>query len=59
MESPVKTTFRLARKSTCVGGVDVPAGTTVMVAPGAINRDPNVLKTRTSSGSTAPTFVST
>ena len=41
MESPVKTTYRLARKSTCVGGVDVPAGTTVMVAPGAINRDPN------------------
>jgi cytochrome P450 len=41
MESPVKTTFRLARKSTCVGGVDIPAGTTVMVAPGAINRDPN------------------
>lgn len=41
MESPVKTTYRLARKSTCVGGVDIPAGTTVMVAPGAINRDPN------------------
>ncbi|BBZ40230.1 cytochrome P450 [Mycobacterium conspicuum] len=40
MESPVKTTYRLARKSTCVGGVDIPAGTTVMVAPGAINRDP-------------------
>ena len=40
MESPVKTTFRLARRSTCVGGVDIPAGTTVMVAPGAINRDP-------------------
>ncbi len=40
MESPVKTTYRLARKSTTVGGVDIPAGTTVMVAPGAINRDP-------------------
>lgn len=40
MESPVKTTFRLAKRSTCVGGVDIPAGTTVMVAPGAINRDP-------------------
>jgi cytochrome P450 len=40
MESPVKTTFRLARKSTCVGGVDIPAGTTVMLAPGAVNRDP-------------------
>jgi cytochrome P450 len=41
MESPVKTAFRLARKSTSVGGVDIPAGTTVMVCPGAINRDPN------------------
>ena len=41
MESPVKTTYRLARRSTSVGGVDIPAGTTVMVAPGAINRDPN------------------
>jgi cytochrome P450 len=40
MESPVKTTFRLARRSTCVGGVEIPAGTTVMVSPGAINRDP-------------------
>jgi cytochrome P450 len=41
MESPVKTTYRLASKSTCVGGVDIPAGTTVMIAPGAINRDPH------------------
>jgi cytochrome P450 len=41
MESPVKTTYRLARKSTCVGGVDIPAGTTVMVSPGAVNRDPS------------------
>lgn len=40
MESPVKTAFRLARKSTRVGDVDIPAGTTVMVCPGAINRDP-------------------
>lgn len=41
MEAPVKTTFRLARKATRVGGVDVPAGTTVMLCPGAINRDPD------------------
>jgi cytochrome P450 len=41
MESPVKTAFRLARKSTRVGDVDIPAGTTVMVSPGAVNRDPN------------------
>jgi len=41
MESPVKSAFRLARKSTCLGGVDIAAGTVVMVSPGAINRDPN------------------
>jgi cytochrome P450 len=40
LESPVKSTFRLARKSTCLAGVDIPAGTTVMLSPGAINRDP-------------------
>ena len=41
VESPVKSGFRLARKSTCLAGVDIPAGTTVMVSPGAVNRDPN------------------
>ncbi|GAB1813573.1 cytochrome P450 [Mycobacterium sp. MUNTM1] len=41
MEAPVKTAFRLARKSTRVGEVDIPAGTTVMLCPGAINRDPD------------------
>ena len=40
MESPVKSTFRLSRKSTCLAGMDIPAGTTVMISPGAINRDP-------------------
>jgi cytochrome P450 len=40
MESPVKSVFRLARKTTRVGDVDAPAGTTVMVSPGAVNRDP-------------------
>ncbi|NKQ51551.1 cytochrome P450 [Amycolatopsis sp. K13G38] len=39
-ESPVKSDFRLARRSTSLGGVDVPAGTTVMIVPGAVNRDP-------------------
>jgi cytochrome P450 len=28
------------QKSTTVGDVDAPAGTTVMVSPGAVNRDP-------------------
>lgn len=40
MESPVKTEFRLAVRSTKLAGVDIPAGTTVMIAPGAANRDP-------------------
>jgi cytochrome P450 len=39
LESPTKTTFRLARRSTELGGVPVPAGTTLMIMPGAINRD--------------------
>jgi len=38
-ESPVKGDFRLARVSTTVGGVEIPAGTTVMVLNGAANRD--------------------
>jgi cytochrome P450 len=39
-ESPVKSHFRLARTTTSVGGVDVPAGTILMMLPGASNRDP-------------------
>ncbi len=40
IEGPVKTVFRMARKSTTLGDIDVPAGTIVMVSPGAANRDP-------------------
>ncbi|GJF08649.1 cytochrome P450 [Mycolicibacterium cyprinidarum] len=40
MDAPVKSQFRLARKNTTVGDAEVPAGTTVMVCPGAVNRDP-------------------
>src|SRR5947199_7059724 len=39
MESPVKTDFRLAQRSTSIGGVDIPAGTPVMMLNGAANRD--------------------
>jgi len=39
VESPVKAHFRLARTTTTVGGVTIPAGTTVMLLPGACNRD--------------------
>ncbi len=40
IESPVKGDFRLARRAATVGGVDVPAGATLMVLNGAANRDP-------------------
>ncbi len=40
IEGPVKGDFRLARTKTTVGGVDVPAGTTMMVLNGAAGRDP-------------------
>ncbi|HMG27531.1 MAG TPA: cytochrome P450 [Acidimicrobiia bacterium] len=39
-ESPVKGDFRLARVPTTIGGVDIAAGTTLMVLNGAANRDP-------------------
>jgi cytochrome P450 len=50
MESPVKAHFRMARTSTTIGDIQVPAGTTVMLLPGACNRDarkfddPNVFR---------------
>ncbi|OBK64017.1 cytochrome P450, partial [Mycobacterium sp. 1165178.9] len=39
MESPVKCHFRMARTTTSIGDVDIPAGSTVMLLPGASNRD--------------------
>ncbi|MFW0785556.1 cytochrome P450 [Gordonia sp. CPCC 206044] len=41
IESPVKSAFRVARRDTTVGDVHVPVGSTVMVCPGAVNRDPD------------------
>jgi cytochrome P450 len=40
LESPVKTDFRLARRTTTIAGVTCPAGTPVMLLNGAANRDP-------------------
>ena len=40
IESPVKADFRLARRNATIGGVDIPAGTPVMLLNGAANRDP-------------------
>ncbi len=41
MHSPTKVDFRLVRKTTTLGGVQLPAGTIVMLCLGAANRDPN------------------
>jgi len=40
IQSPIQGNFRLARRTTKVGGVDLAAGTTLMVLEGAANRDP-------------------
>jgi cytochrome P450 len=40
MESPAKVVNRLARSTTSIGGVPVPAGTVVTLGLGAANRDP-------------------
>jgi cytochrome P450 len=40
VESPIKGDFRLSRVPTTIGGVDIPAGSTMMLVNGAANRDP-------------------
>jgi cytochrome P450 len=40
MESPVKSHFRLASTTTTIGDTAIPAGTIMMLLPGASNRDP-------------------
>src|SRR3954465_3842952 len=40
VESPVKADFRMARRTTTIGDVEVAAGTPVMLLNGAANRDP-------------------
>jgi cytochrome P450 len=40
MQSPTKVDFRLARKTTTLGGVHITAGTVLMLCLGAANRDP-------------------
>ena len=41
-ESPLRAQFRMARVRTTVAGVDIPAGATMMLLPGAANRDPRL-----------------
>jgi cytochrome P450 len=40
MESPIKVHFRMARHTTTLGGVPIPAGTSIALLNGAANRDP-------------------
>lgn len=40
LESPIKSNFRMARRTTTIGDVDVQAGTSLLVMNGAANRDP-------------------
>ena len=42
IEGPVKGDFRLAKKPTTVGGVDIPAGTFLFIANSAANRDSRI-----------------
>jgi len=39
-ESPLRSQFRMARTKVAVGEVEIPAGSTVLLLPGAANRDP-------------------
>jgi cytochrome P450 len=39
-ESPLRAQFRMAKVRATVAGVDIPAGSTVLLLPGAANRDP-------------------
>jgi cytochrome P450 len=41
IQSPTKVDFRLARKTTRLAGVDIKAGTVLMLCLGAANRDPD------------------
>jgi cytochrome P450 len=44
LESPLRSQFRMARVRTTLGGVDIPAGGVLMLAPGACNRDARVFE---------------
>ncbi|MBV8957410.1 MAG: cytochrome P450 [Actinobacteria bacterium] len=43
-ESPLRAQFRMARKRTTVAGIDIPAGSTMLLLPGAANRDPRLFE---------------
>ncbi len=44
LESPLRAQFRMARVTTELGGTTIPAGSSLMLTPGACNRDPRVFE---------------
>jgi cytochrome P450 len=44
LESPLRTQFRMARIRTELGGVEIPAGSSLVLVPGACNRDPRMFE---------------
>ena len=44
LESPLRGQFRMARRKTTLGGLEIPAGGVVLLLPGACNRDPRTFK---------------
>jgi cytochrome P450 len=44
LESPLRTQFRMTRVRTQISGLDIPAGASLMMIPGACNRDPRVFE---------------
>lgn len=59
LESPVKSHFRFAAETTSVGECPIAAGTTIMLLPGASNRDPEKFEEPGSSGWIGRMCVST
>lgn len=43
-ESPLRAQFRMAKVTTRVAGVPIPAGSTMLLLPGAANRDPRLFE---------------
>src|SRR4051794_39126244 len=44
LESPLRAQFRMTRVRTVLGGIEIPAGATLMLVPGACNRDPRTFE---------------
>jgi cytochrome P450 len=44
IEAPGQSTFRITKRDTQLGGVDIPRGAQILVRVGAANRDPNIFE---------------